>query len=130
MADKTIENNLSETVPEKTNSNSSQVSHAKPRPVRMITLIVLFFSVLFLIWYILSDRHAPYTDQARINGLMIPVTSSISGNITQINIRLHSNVKAGDTLFQIDRRPFLLAVEQAEQTWTIRPRVLQPKQQQ
>jgi multidrug resistance efflux pump len=83
-------------------------------PVRIITVIVLFISMLFFIWYVLSDRHVPFTDQARINGLMIPVTSRVSGNITQINIRLHSKVKAGDTLFQIDKRPFLLSVAQAE----------------
>lgn len=86
----------------------------KKTPVRIITLSVLCVSLLFLIWYILSDRHAPYTDQARINGLMIPVVSNISGNITKINVSLHSRVKAGDTLFQIDQRPLLLAVEEAE----------------
>jgi multidrug resistance efflux pump len=83
-------------------------------PVRLITLIVLFISALFFTWYVLSDRHVPFTGQAHINGLMIPVTARVSGNITRINIQLHSKVKEGDTLLQIDRRPFLLAVEQAE----------------
>lgn len=82
--------------------------------VKIITYVVLLISVLFLTWYILSDRHSPYTDQARFNGLMIPIVSNVSGNITQIHIRLHSKVEAGDTLFQVDRRPFLLAVAQAE----------------
>ena len=88
------------------------VKHANP--VRWITLVVLLIAVLFFAWYVLSDRHVPYTDQARINGLMIPVTARVSGNITKIYVHLHSKVKTGDTLFQIDRRPYLLAVEQAE----------------
>jgi multidrug resistance efflux pump len=83
-------------------------------PVKAITLIVLVISVLFFIWYVLSDRHVPYTDQARVNGLMVPVVPRVSGNLTDINIRLHSRVIAGDTLFRIDHRPFLLAVEIAE----------------
>lgn len=86
----------------------------KASPVRLITVVVMLISVLFFIWYVLSDRHAPYTDQARFNGLMVPIVSSVSGNITQINVHLHSKVKPGDTLFQIDRRPFQLAVEKAE----------------
>jgi multidrug resistance efflux pump len=86
----------------------------KKSPVTLITLIVLVISMLFLAWYILSDRKVPYTDQARINGLMVPVVPKVSGYLTSINIGLHSEVQAGDTLFQIDKRPFLLAVQIAE----------------
>jgi multidrug resistance efflux pump len=86
----------------------------KRSPVTIITLIVLFISILFLAWYVLSDRHVPYTDQARINGLMVPVSPKVSGYLTAINVGLHSQVKPGDTLFQIDRRPYLLAIQIAE----------------
>ncbi len=114
MDDQKNINELNEPKPEtKSNQEKPDIS-AKSTPVRTVTFVVLFISILFLIWYILSDRHTPYTDQARINGLMIPVVSSVSGNITEIKVRLHSQVKAGDTLFQIDKRPFKLAVEKAE----------------
>jgi multidrug resistance efflux pump len=83
-------------------------------PVKIMTLVVLMISLLFFIWYVLSDRHVPYTDQARINGLMVPVVSTVSGNLTAINVQLHSRVEAGDTLFQVDQRPFRLAVAIAE----------------
>ena len=86
----------------------------KRHPVRLLTLAVLFISALFFTWYVLSDRHVPFTGQAHLNGLMIPIAARVSGNITAINIQLHSKVKEGDTLFQIDPRPFLLAIEQAE----------------
>lgn len=86
----------------------------KKSPVTVITLVVLFISMLFLAWYVLSDRHVPYTDQARINGLMVPVSPKVSGYLTAINVGLHSQVQPGDTLFQIDRRPYLLAIEIAE----------------
>ena len=86
----------------------------KRSPVRIITIIVLLISILFFIWYVLSDRHVPYTNQSRINGLMVPIVSQVSGSLTEINVRLHTRVSTGDTLFQIDQRPFILAVEQAE----------------
>ena len=103
-----------EAKPGETVKEDKKDAERKSNPVRLITFIVLFISVLFFIWYVLSDRYTPYTDQARINGLMVPIVSGVSGNITQINIKLHSKVKSGDTLFQIDRRPFQLAVEKAE----------------
>jgi len=86
----------------------------KKSPVTLITLIVLAISMLFLGWYVLSDRHIPYTDQARINGLMVPVSPNVSGYLTKIYVQLHSQVAPGDTLFQIDKRPYLLAIEKAE----------------
>lgn len=82
--------------------------------VRNMTLTFLLVSVLFLFWYILSDRHTPYTSQARVNGLTIPVSSRVSGNITRIYVKLHSKVKAGDTLFRIDTKPYDLAIQKAE----------------
>jgi len=82
--------------------------------IKKVTVIILLVSVLFFIWYVLADRHTPYTDQARIKGLITPVTARVSGNITEINIKLHSKVKAGDVLFQLDKRPFEIAIAQAE----------------
>jgi len=114
MEDQKKKDQVSETKPEAVSGQENPDTSSKSSPVRLITLIVLFISILFFVWYILSDRHAPYTDQARINGLMVPIVSSVSGNIIQIHVRLHSKVKAGDTLFQIDRRPFQIAVEKAE----------------
>jgi multidrug resistance efflux pump len=83
-------------------------------PIKLVTVIVLVISFLFLGWYIYSDRYVPYTDQAIVNGLMIPIVPRVSGYITRINVRLHSQVRVGDTLFQIDPRPYLLAVEKSE----------------
>lgn len=97
-------------------STEKQVVNTKKEksPVKIITLTVLLISLLFLIWYVLSDRRVPYTDQAIVDGLMVPVVPKVSGYLTQIRVGLHSEIKAGDTLFQIDKRPFELAVAMAE----------------
>jgi len=86
----------------------------KKSPIRLVTIIVLVFAALFFVWYVLSDRRVPYTDQARINGLMLPIVPRVSGNLTEIHVQLHSKVKPGDTIFQIDKRPYQLAVGKAE----------------
>ncbi len=94
--------------------NETPSPEEKKSPIKLITKIVLLISVLFFVWYIFSERQTPYTDQARIKGLVTPITSRVSGNIIDIRIKLHSKVKAGDTLFQIDRSPFEIAVSKAE----------------
>ena len=82
--------------------------------MKKITYLVLIISGLFFVWYVLSDRYTPYTDQARIQGLITPVSPRVSGFVTDIKVKLHSQVKSGDVLFQLDKRPFEIAIEIAE----------------
>lgn len=82
--------------------------------IRKITYVVLVVSAIFFLWYVSADRHTPYTDQGRIQGLITPISPRVSGFVTDIRIKLHSRVRAGDTLFQLDRRPFEIAVAKAE----------------
>lgn len=105
------ENSIEKTIPEQ--EKKKEVKKEKS-PIKKVTFIVLLVTLFFFIWYVLSDRHTPYTDQARIKGLITPVTARVSGNITKINIALHSHVKAGEILFELDKRPFEIAVSKAE----------------
>ena len=106
---------------EKTNNSESKVveedSEKKPKkvdPISRITKIVLAICLLIFIWYLFADRFAPYTDQARIKTLVVPLVPRVSGYLTEVDIRLHSVVSDGQLLFQIDKRPFELAVSKAE----------------
>ncbi len=94
--------------------NQDKIEERKPGSIKKVTYVVLLISVLFFIWYVAADRHTPYTDQGRIQGLITPVSPRVSGFITDVRIQLHTRVKAGDTLFQLDRRPFEIAVSKAE----------------
>ena len=82
--------------------------------IKKVSLIVLLITAIFFVWYVISDRFTPYTDQGRIQGLITPVSPRVSGFVTDININLHSRVNAGDTLFQLDKRPFEIAILIAE----------------
>lgn len=103
-----------DSIPDSNTQTDSSVKKEKKSPIKLITKIVLIVSLLFFVWYVLSERHTPYTDQARIKGLVTPVTSRVSGNIIDVRIKLHTNIKAGDTLFLIDPSPFKIAVLKAE----------------
>jgi len=86
----------------------------KMDPARKITLAVLGLVVVVFIWYVLADRLTPYTSQARIQGLTVPIIPQVSGYVTDVNVRLHDIVERGDTLMQIDRRVYDLAVRNAD----------------
>ena len=83
-------------------------------PVVRITRIVLAVCAVIFIWYVFADRYTPSTALARVHALVVPVVPRVSGYVTEIGIRLHSSVEAGDLLFELDRRPFELAVLSAE----------------
>lgn len=106
--------NDSKPIDEEIQETDSPAIKEKKSPIKLITRIVLIILLLFFVWYILSERHTPYTDQARIKGLVTPVTSRVSGNIIDIRVHLHSKVKTGDTLFLIDPSPFKIAALKAE----------------
>ncbi len=96
---------------------SIPVSENEPKkadPVGRITRIVLTVSLVIFIWYLFADRYTPYTDQARIKTLVVPIVPRVSGYLTEVNVRLHSIVSDGQLLFQIDKRPYELAVRKAE----------------
>jgi multidrug resistance efflux pump len=92
----------------------TEESPPKQDPVQRITRIVLIVCAVVFVWYLFADRMTPYTDQARVRGLAVPVVPRVSGHLTDVKVRLHSVVTEGDRLFQIDRRPYELAVRRAE----------------
>ena len=86
----------------------------KKSPVRIITLLIFLLCIFFFIWYVISDRHTPYTDQARLTALVVPIVPQVSGYLKEVNVRLHSKVRYDDVMFQIDKKIFELAVNSAE----------------
>lgn len=83
-------------------------------PVRRWTLIVLVAIVALLAWYLRSDRVTPFTSQARVNAIVVPIAPEISGTVTSVTVSNNQPVEAGEELFQIDIENYRLAVETAE----------------
>jgi multidrug resistance efflux pump len=83
-------------------------------PVRKWTFIVLGAAGLLLCWYLISDRITPYSSQARVHALVVPISAQVSGNVTEVKVGNNQLVDAGQVLLQIDPAQYQLAVETAE----------------
>ncbi len=83
-------------------------------PVRKWTLIILALCGVLLIYYVIADRITPYTTQARVNAVVVPVAPQVSGIVTHVAVKSNQFVEAGDLLFEIDRENYELAVEAAK----------------
>lgn len=100
--------------------NSTEDSDSKQREQKAVnkavwtTRIVMFMAALFFVWYVFSDRLSPYTTQAQVTEVIIPVVPMVSGYLIETNVQLHSIIKAGDLLFQIDTSQYALAVRKAQ----------------
>lgn len=83
-------------------------------PVRKWTLIVLGICVLLMAWYLVADRITPFTSQARVYALVVPVAPEVSGTVTDVHVSNNQSVAAGEPLFNIERDRYQLAVETAQ----------------
>ena len=97
-----------------TNAEAKEKETKKKDPITRITKIVLIACAVIFVWYLFADRLTPYTDQARSQTLIVPIVPQVSGYLTEVNVRLHSIVSEDHLLFQIDKRPYELAVRKAE----------------
>jgi multidrug resistance efflux pump len=85
-------------------------------PVRKWTLIILGLCVVLMIYYLVADRMTPYTTQARVHAVVVPIAAEVAGTVTEVAVTSNQGVAAGDLLFQVDRDRYELAVETAEVT--------------
>jgi multidrug resistance efflux pump len=100
------------------NKEVDQVENPAPEkeakdPVRKWTLIVLGACVVLMFWYLRSDRVTPYTTQARVHALVVPVAAQIAGTVIDVSVSNNEYVDAGQELFRIDPNTYQLAVETA-----------------
>ena len=83
-------------------------------PVRKWTFIILGICLVLMAYYLIADRVTPYTTQARVHALVVPIAPEVSGTITDVSVSSNQAVTAGDLLFSVDRERYALAVETAE----------------
>ncbi len=75
--------------------------------------VISFFILLLIIgfsYYFWLHRH-PRTDNAFVVANIRPVSSLVSGHITNIYVKNNQKVKKGDKLFTVYQKPYKLAVE-------------------
>lgn len=80
----------------------------------LLLLIVLAGLVAWIgqrVWWGMSHIT---TDNAQVDGHVVPVLPRIGGPVVSVNVREHQMVKAGDLLVQISDRDFRVRLKQAE----------------
>ncbi|MGD8809623.1 MAG: HlyD family secretion protein [Gammaproteobacteria bacterium] len=83
-------------------------------PVRRWTLILLALALVLLVIHLRADRFTPYTSQARLNALVVPIAAEVAGSIVAVEVANNELVTAGETLFRIDPDRYELAVQTAQ----------------
>lgn len=101
---------MSEAVISKDPKNQEQ----EKDPVQRMTRIVLYIAISFFVLYLVTDRLAPWTDQARVQTYVVPIVPQVSGKVIDINVVKDHIVQAGEVLFKIDPSDYQLALEIAE----------------
>jgi len=109
---KSSENSLeekSEAVAATKDEATAEESDAK-KPVKIGALIILILIALSLTWYLVADRYTPYTQQARIDGYVIGVSSEVSGLVRQVWVKNNQTIKTGQKLFEVERSQYEIAL--------------------
>ena len=86
----------------------------KRDPVRTWTYIIFAVCVLLIAWYIRADRVTPFTSQARVNAVVVPIAPQVSGVVTEVEVKNNQVVEDQQVLFRIDDRNYRLELLAAE----------------
>jgi len=103
-----------ETTEEQAATETQEDANSKHDPVRWVTLYVFIFCLFLFVWYVAADRNAPWTDQARVQGFIIPITPKVSGVVVKVNIVADQVVRKGELLLEIDPADYEISVRRAE----------------
>jgi multidrug resistance efflux pump len=95
--------------------DATSVEKPKARsPATKIARLVLLVIAVLVAWYVVTDRMAPYSSRGSVSGYVAQIAPQVAGQVTEVYVQDNQIVGPGDPLFQLDRRPFELAVRQAE----------------
>ena len=84
---------------------------------RIVLGLVLLAAVLGLGWAVkqwLYGRSHESTDNAQVDGHLVPILAKVSGYVTAVNVGENDRVRADSTLVRIDEREYTVRVAQAD----------------
>ena len=98
-------------VAQETDSESPTGKHRNINRRKEITILLaalaLGFVLLVAVYAVWNyDRHHPSTDDAVLKANFIWMSAQVTGQISSVSVKPNEFVRAGQTLFQIDPRPF------------------------
>ena len=87
---------------------------AEPQRTGWGVPVIAIIIVLFFIWYVVSDRLTPFTNNATFQTYVVAVVPEVSGYVADIPIKKNTMVEAGQVIVQVEKSRFENAVEAAE----------------
>ncbi len=99
---------------EESGPNAGPLPGNRGNPAKKIAALLVILLVALVSWYAVSDRLAPYSSRGTVSAYVAQIAPRVSGQVTEVFVEDNTIVDAGEPLFQLDRRPFELAVRQAE----------------
>lgn len=97
----------------KENSNGNTNNNKKVIKKRFIILIAFVFILVIVISYYILNRGYESTDDAFIDGHVVPISSEVAGSVVKLYIKENQYVKKGTLLLEIDPRDYKLSLDQA-----------------
>lgn len=76
-------------------------------------IIIGITIVVSLLLYFVGDRLTPYSSQARIQAFVVPIAAEVAGKFSQVHIHNNEEVQPGQPLFDIDAKPYEIALQRA-----------------
>ncbi|MGJ8513305.1 HlyD family secretion protein [Carnimonas bestiolae] len=95
-------------------NSAEEKSPPRKNPAKKVTIILTIIMLLLISWYVMSDRWAPYSSRGAVDGYITQLAPRVDGNVVDIMVADGQHVVAGQPLFQIDPRPYEIAVSEAE----------------
>jgi multidrug resistance efflux pump len=82
-------------------------------PAKPFAVIIVMATLLIAAWYAATDRYAPSTSRGVVSANVVQIAARVPGRVTEIAVLDNEIVPLGGVLFQVDERPFAIAVEKA-----------------
>ncbi|MFZ1085622.1 MAG: HlyD family secretion protein [Terracidiphilus sp.] len=99
-------------VPAEPEEDTQSVTPNSRRKGIAITVVVILALVAAVLYW--RSTYTEDTDDAQVNGHMIPVSARIGGQVAKVYVDENQQVKAGDVIAELDPSDYQVAVENAE----------------
>lgn len=102
------------TLEEESAPNAQPLPRNRGNPAKKIAALLVVVLAVLVGWYAVSDRLAPHSSRGTVSAYVAQIAPRVAGQVTEVFVEDNTIVEQGEPLFQLDRRPFELAVRQAE----------------
>src|SRR5262250_376948 len=80
---------------------------------RLIGIGIVAAAAVMVVVTLLQWETRPQTDDATVRANFVGIAPQVNGHIVELLVRDNQQVNEGDLLFQIDERPYQIALERA-----------------